>query len=561
MNQQQLRDRAIREAFQARAESAPSSDLAEVISATIRRTSQERSLHWMPDVAARHGQRLLWAAVISLLSLGLLGVLLIGGRRDDRQSVVPSLGPTSTPSAFESPTESAQPSESPLETPHEAAFSVDAFVEVAVPGGIPIRTQPDPGAPPASAKLFPAGVPFLVADGPTGPAGTDWYYLIPAVGSTDIPAGWAPATDGANPVLVPASVHCPTSPLTSAQLIAIRPYGPIGCFSQNDTFGPEIIVSGPVSCTAAAATPGVDAPSWSRPDRRCAFVAGSSGEPYPVFGDPIFDIVPAGTVAGAVVDGTYELTGHFDDERCGFRNGTVTDETRPGILLCRSWFIVTGVRPAGVSVDSVVRTVSDNLRVRSAPGVGVSSAKLEPLLRKGTKLFVIEGHVAADGYDWYHVLAFDGGLPGGWVAGADHDGTPWLAGETQACPTLPLAASALLSMNPCGGLACFGSKEIEVIGDIRCELATVDRPITGPDWIRTNRQCRFELGGETIEFFDGGIQGLGLPTTGAARVTGHFDDSQATSCVYSRAAPKPDPVSVVANCRAMFVATDLMAAP
>ncbi len=147
------------------------------------------------------------------------------------------------------------------------------------------------------------------------------------------------------------------------------------------------------------------------------------------------------------------------------------------------------------------------------------------------------------------------------MARADHDGTPWLAGDKQACPTLPLTATALLSMKRYGGLACYGSKEIEVIGDIRCELATVDRPITGPDWIRTNRQCRFDLGGETLEFFDGGIQGLGLPTTGAARVTGHFADPQAAACVDGGALPKPDLASVVANCRAMFVATDLMAIP
>ena len=561
MNQQMARDRAIRAAFEARAEGAPSADLAELISATIRRTRQDRSLSWMPDLAVGHGQRLLWAAAISLLSLGLIGVLLIGGRRDDRQSVVPSLAPSATASAFAPPSESTPPNQSPTETPHEAAFGTDTFVAVTVPGGIPIRTQPDPGAPTLDPKVFPAGVEFLVADGPTGTTDTEWYYLVPAIGSVDIPGGWAPATDGGNPVLVPTSVDCPTSPMTSAQLMAIGPYAPIGCFSEIDAFGGSVVVSGPVSCTAASATPGEDAPSWSRSDRRCAFLAGPLGKPYPVFGDPIFDIVPAGAVAGAVADGIYELTGHFDDERCHFRNGTVTDEMRPRILLCRSWFIVTRARPAAVSVDDVVRTVSDNLRVRSAPGVGVSSATLAPLLRTNTKLFVIEGPVAADGYDWYHVLPFDGGLPGGWVAGADHDGTPWLVRDAQACPSLPLADTAFLSMKPYGGLACYGSNEIEVIGDIRCELATVDRPITGPDWIRTNRQCRFDVGGETIEFFDGGIQGLGLPTTGAARVTGHFADPQAAACVYGGPSPKPDPASVVANCRAMFVATDLMAIP
>ena len=73
-------------------------------------------------------------------------------------------------------------------------------------------------------------------------------------------------------------------------------------------------------------------------------------------------------------------------------------------------------------------TVSDRLRVRSQPRVADNSLKYEPLLPTGTELLVIDGPVHASGYDWYRVapvsLTLSGGATDGWVAAADHDGTP-----------------------------------------------------------------------------------------------------------------------------------------
>ncbi len=60
-----------------------------------------------------------------------------------------------------------------------------------------------------------------------------------------------------------------------------------------------------------------------------------------------------------------------------------------------------------------------------------TSIKYEPLLPTGTKLQVVGGPVEASGYTWYEVepVGFDlgGGVRRGWVASADHDGTPWIA--------------------------------------------------------------------------------------------------------------------------------------
>ena len=199
----------------------------------------------------------------------------------------------------------------------------------------------------------------------------------------------------------------------------------------------------------------------------------------------------------------------------------------------------------------------DRLRVRSSPGVSSASAKLEPLLSTQTLLFVVAGPIAADGYDWYHVVPFDGIAPTGWVAAAARDGTPWLAPASQACPEPPLDGQAILDLSSYGGLVCYGDREIQLVGDITCAIGDVDRVIAGPEWLRSDRYCQIDLGGEAREFFDGGIEGLGLPSRFRALVTGHFDDPEAQTCIWGIEGPAPDPATVVSNCRAMFIANEL----
>ena len=97
-------------------------------------------------------------------------------------------------------------------------------------------------------------------------------------------------------------------------------------------------------------------------------------------------------------------------------------------------------RPGTFAADTVVQIVVDGLRVRTAPTVdGATSAKLDPTLGPGTRLQIIDGPVTADDYDWYLVQAI--GWPHrGWVAAADHDGSPWIAD--------PAASSPAPSMSP-----------------------------------------------------------------------------------------------------------------
>ena len=91
--------------------------------------------------------------------------------------------------------------------------------------------------------------------------------------------------------------------------------------------------------------------------------------------------------------------------------------------------------------DTYARVVTDDLRVRSKPGVSDDSKKLEPLLQDGV-VVVLDGPVQASGYDWYLVQPNvmrqdDVEYPFGWVAAADKDGEPWIEPGDLECPPLP----------------------------------------------------------------------------------------------------------------------------
>jgi hypothetical protein len=114
--------------------------------------------------------------------------------------------------------------------------------------------------------------------------------------------------------------------------------------------------------------------------------------------------------------------------------------------------------PALLQAGSLADVIVTDLRVRTAPTVDdTRSAKLEPLLGRGTQLRILEGPVTADDYDWYRIEAI--GWPHrGWVAAADHDGVPWIRSETATAtmvPTFAPAEAALIAgLRPDAALAC-----------------------------------------------------------------------------------------------------------
>ena len=120
-----------------------------------------------------------------------------------------------------------------------------------------------------------------------------------------------------------------------------------------------------------------------------------------------------------------------------------------------------------IGIGSAVVTVSDSLRVRSAPGVSDDSIKYEPLLPVGTELLVVGGPVEASDYVWWQVEPLSLALQDadvGWVAMADHDGEPWIALAGDGGPALGMAVSDVARMPVGKGEAKAAANSISAFG-------------------------------------------------------------------------------------------------
>ena len=131
-----------------------------------------------------------------------------------------------------------------------------------------------------------------------------------------------------------------------------------------------------------------------------------------------------------------------------------------------------------LALESVVEVVTEDLRVRTRPGVSDPDTMLEPLLQPGTKLFVVDGPVGDSGYRWYEVLTFDVDLTGpgdtvddevvsaGWVAVADRTARPWVQATTVDCPVTPSDVADLVALDSVTALACFGGMPLTLAARI-----------------------------------------------------------------------------------------------
>jgi len=159
--------------------------------------------------------------------------------------------------------------------------------------------------------------------------------------------------------------------------------------------------------------------------------------------------------------------------------------------------------PAPVDVippDSIaaVTSAGDGLRVRSEPGVGEGSRKLEPLLPRDTRMFVVDGPVAANGLDWYQVLVNprDQNLFG-WVA-AGNDAEQWIERVDPECYDTDTHVVLIPAIEY---VACFGGEPIHTTlafieglgplsegntaeGFLCGELAEPDRCQATNDWLQ-----------------------------------------------------------------------------
>jgi hypothetical protein len=222
-----------------------------------------------------------------------------------------------------------------------------------------------------------------------------------------------------------------------------------------------------------------------------------------------------------------------------------------------------------IGPDDVAEVITNDLVVRSLPEISERSAIDEIRLNRGDGLllFVIDGPVAADGYDWYFVAPFqatmdDVAIPRprvGWVA-SGRGSERWIAPWSGVCPEPTVDALRMLPAFL--KIACFGDRDLVLVGELGVCSYVVPSTIS-PAWL-SSEFC--ELHGE-----DQGYELIGpflihresqdfeqrdgprLPV----QVTGAFDHPAAQSCerdpLEGEAAFSPE--MVVLGCRSAFVAT------
>ena len=223
--------------------------------------------------------------------------------------------------------------------------------------------------------------------------------------------------------------------------------------------------------------------------------------------------------------------------------------------------------------DGVAQVVTTDLVSRSAPGTSADSKIYPGALDAPTLLFLLDGPVAADGYDWYLVAPFEKFLfdvpevpPLGWVASGSREGEAWIAPWEGDCPESTLEAihgRPYLLL-----LGCFGDQPLTL--DSNFNGCFVSDPATvSPSWL-AHTGCSlvpfgWEPGGDVSGGFvirSQGEHGMPYGEWGSAiRVVGHFDDPAAGACTDT--APFGDavmpPELIVLRCRAQFVVTDVSA--
>jgi hypothetical protein len=219
--------------------------------------------------------------------------------------------------------------------------------------------------------------------------------------------------------------------------------------------------------------------------------------------------------------------------------------------------------------DGIAEVVTDDLVVRSLPQISAQSIIAPIPLSKGKLLFVLDGPVVADNYEWYHVAPFDEYLSDigaeapkpGWVA-AGANGEVWIAPWTGRCPESTL--DEIRGRSQYMALACFGDDELTLQGTLG-DCSDFVPGIVEPMWL-ANHHCwllSFNLAagpfagwllhqdGEVLDSLAKGV---------AIRVVGHFDDPAAQACVEftSLQGQEPTPPElVVLYCRTQFAATDV----
>jgi hypothetical protein len=512
-------------------------------------------------VPPRRSQWQVLLVAAALLGLVLAGAAAVGAFRSqpiDQLTDVPSSSPPALGDVVSpEPSPSVDPSASPSDgggSAFGAPLPHDSIAEV-VSGRLRIRSQPRVAD--DSIKYEPllgVGARLMILDGPVPSNDYDWYQVAawdPKDPGASLPAGWVSRGDhDGTPWISQAADVCPTGEVTIADVVGLAPAERVACFGHRELRLRAFLTDGSESY-ACTADPGctVDGPSW------LTDLGGSTAEvdaqSAAAGNGPILAIDPDGALRDrsmpsgvmAILDGSFDAPAA---QQCHALGGTSAGPTTDlaARLQCRARFVVHDVTvdPAYPKLGAAV-TATDRLRVRSTPGLG--GARYE-LLAKGTPVWVVDGPVVADDYEWFQVivpsLEVDGAPRVGWVAQSDHGGERWLSGRRLDCPspsdvTVADLARLMGTREPQGGLTCFGDQPITFKGEVEMSCGEA-RPtwLVQPDWLGPHALYTVAISDGTDVVNAHFRPELALPKscggqdTSIHTIQAHFDDGDAATC-------------------------------
>lgn len=225
--------------------------------------------------------------------------------------------------------------------------------------------------------------------------------------------------------------------------------------------------------------------------------------------------------------------------------------------------------PGGLEAGLIAEIVTTDLVVRSLPEISDASLVDRSSVPMGFLAYIVDGPVAADGYDWYQVAPFPPTMSDvveehprfGWLAAGGTDGEPWIAPWDGECPG-PGWDGLMLSQRYVM-LACWAGVDLTLEGTLRsCDSqgGTVGQPawiyrvschLVGPDY------GDLLAAGLALHFAPGVSTALG---DGArVRVIGHLGDPGADECSEEPLPGTGTPPDLVRlQCRRAFVVTEII---
>jgi hypothetical protein len=524
----------------------------------------------------------------ALLGLLIAGAAAVGAFRERPPLEAAVVDPSATPPAH-GDEESSAPSSSPAPGSSDSAgdppalpglgtpFAADTLAEVVSPR-LRIRSEPRVAADSIKYEpLLDVGDRLFILDGPVVASDYEWYQVVawrPDNLYATWPTGWVARADhDGSPWVRSSADACPSGTVTTDVVSDLHPQERVACFGDRPLRLRAFVWGDGDSrpCTPEPMVACVEGPAWLTGDEGWRAEADTTID-TPSIGGPPLAIDPDGSVAPSALEAgaMVELGGAFDHpaaRQC--RPGAAGADAEPmsvaaAQLACRARFVVTSVNadtdyPAAGAAGV---TVSDDLRVRAAPGLTSERYELLPI---GTDVWVVDGPVVEADYEWFQVivptLVTSSGTPRvGWVAASDHGREAWLARSGSDCPdrgTLNVEDLADLTLPPgpgTGGLACFGSSGIRFEGAVSVTCGVENHPgwQMTPEWLSGNAHRKLsiqDLGASVVAYPHPSLAvplACGETAEGRYLLEGHFDDTDAALCDATIAGgPQPPDLEVI----------------